>query len=107
MAALCRERDAFEMRSPVLVPELIVSLVIVLKYQTLPPRNDYAVDVRGLPAENELIEPFAEARNESCLGWRRRLPLVWHCGACQSGISGERRSTDQKFAAIEHGDPQQ
>jgi hypothetical protein len=90
VAAYCRERDAFKMRSPFLVPDLIVALEIALDDQTPPPHDDYAVDVGGLPAEDELIEPLADVGRESRLGGRRRLPLVRHRGARQSGMSGER-----------------
>ena len=88
---------------PVFVPHLIVALEIVLEDHLAPPHDDDAVDVRRLPAENELIEPLAEAGDESRIGRRYRLPLVWRRGARQRGISGERRGSDQKFAAIEHG----
>src|SRR6185369_11770946 len=103
VAALGRERDTFKMRSAVFVPHLIVALEIVLEDHPAPPDDDDAVDVRGLPAANELIELLAEAGDESCIGGRYRLPLVWRRGARQRGIAGKRSGSDQKFAAIEHG----
>ena len=56
------------------------------------------------PPSTNLIQLLGEAGDEPCIGRRYRLPLVWRRGARQRGIPGERRGSDQKFAAIKHGD---